>query len=257
MGRAQGHRHQRVPVLNRSTKARETPAVESVTVVFLHALPLDGRMWDDARAGLDVPTLAPTLYSLGTTVAAWARRVLDLVPPGPIVTVGCSVGGSCALEVARAAPDRVAAIVLIGAKAGVRADPAARDAAVRTLEVDGVDAAWDAHWRPLFGRHASAAVIERARRAAAGQSPTALAAGVRAFHDRADLSAVTTRWTKPLTVIIGDQDQTPSPETVRPLADGPRRHFHVVAESGHYVPLEQPAAFRSILGQVMAEVTAR
>ncbi len=224
-------------------------------MVFLHALPLDGRMWDDVRAGIDLPTLAPTLYPLGESVAAWAQGVLDLAGSGPLVVVGCSVGGSCALEVARAAPDRVEAIVLIGAKAGVRAEPTARDDAIRALEVDGIDAAWDAYWRPRFGRQASAAVIERARRQAGDQSAAALAGGVRAFHDRADLTDVAARWTRPLTVICGEQDRTPSPETARHVADGPDRQFHLVADCGHYVPVEQPAVLGSILAQVLAEVT--
>jgi hypothetical protein len=42
---------------------------------------------------------------LGTTLEQWAQDVLVLVRNGPLV-VGCSVGGSCAREVARAAPTR-------------------------------------------------------------------------------------------------------------------------------------------------------
>jgi hypothetical protein len=54
------------------------------------------------------------------------------------VVVGNSVGGSCALEVARAAPDQVEAVVLVGAKAGVRPDPALRAEAVGTLADGGI-----------------------------------------------------------------------------------------------------------------------
>ncbi|MEP6622913.1 MAG: alpha/beta hydrolase [Acidimicrobiia bacterium] len=226
--------------------------MEPVTVMFLHALPLDGRMWDDVRARIELPTLAPTLYALGDSIGQWAEAVLDLAGHGPLVLVGCSVGGTCALEVARAAPDRVEAIVLVGAKAGVRADPTARDEAIRTLQVDGVHTAWDTYWKPRFGRQTAAAVIERARTQATEQSPIALARGVRAFHDRADLTDFAARWTKPLAVISGDQDRTPSPATARRIADGPLRTFHLVADSGHYVPLEQPGAFGSILRELAA-----
>lgn len=64
--------------------------------------------------------IRPNLYGLGESLEAWAGGVLDLVSTGPLILVGSSVGGSCALEVARLAPDRVAAVALIGAKAGHR-----------------------------------------------------------------------------------------------------------------------------------------
>ena len=94
--------------------------MEPVTVVFLHALPLDGRMWTDVMDVLDGRTLAPNLYPLGNSIEEWADHVLELAGSRPLVVVGNSVGGTCALEVARAAPDQVQAIVLVGAKAGVR-----------------------------------------------------------------------------------------------------------------------------------------
>ncbi|HEV7758841.1 MAG TPA: alpha/beta fold hydrolase, partial [Acidimicrobiales bacterium] len=100
-------------------------------VVLLHALPFDGRMWRAERDLLGSEALAPSLYRFGARLEDWAQGVLDLVGGEPLVVVGCSVGGSCALEIARAPPDQVAGIVLVGAKAGVRPDPALRDRAVR------------------------------------------------------------------------------------------------------------------------------
>jgi pimeloyl-ACP methyl ester carboxylesterase len=48
--------------------------------------------------------------------------VLRLAKGDRLIVVGCSVGGSCALELAVAAPDRIAALVLIGTKAERRPD---------------------------------------------------------------------------------------------------------------------------------------
>ena len=93
-------------------------------LVLLHALPLDGTMWTGATEFPVDATIAPTLYPLGASLEEWAAGVLDLAGPDPFVVVGNSVGGSCAIEVARLAPERVAAMVLVGAKAGVRPEPA-------------------------------------------------------------------------------------------------------------------------------------
>src|SRR5262245_23248067 len=109
-------------------------------------------MWRAERGVLPDLTVVPSLYRFGVTLEQWAEGVLSLVPDEPLVVVGCSVGGSCALEVAHAAPRQVEGIVLVGAKAGVRPDPAFRDAAVRLLTEQGIEAGWRAYWRPLFGR---------------------------------------------------------------------------------------------------------
>ena len=127
-------------------------------VVLLHALPFDGSMWAGFDGRLDAETLiVPSLYRLGDSLEEWAVGVLDLAGDGPLVVAGSSVGGSCALAVARLAPDRVAAVVLIGAKASHRPEPRLRDAAVRALTDGGVETAWSTYWEPLFGARADRA----------------------------------------------------------------------------------------------------
>jgi pimeloyl-ACP methyl ester carboxylesterase len=56
--------------------------------------------------------LAPTLYGLGHSLQEWAVAVLDHCEGEELIVVGSSVGGSCALEIARASPDQVRGIVL-------------------------------------------------------------------------------------------------------------------------------------------------
>ena len=92
-------------------------------LLFLHALPLDGSMWAAHEDLLPGSSCAPTLYGFGTTVEAWAMAALRMAKGDRLIVVGCSVGGSCAIEVATAAPDRVAALVLIGTKAKHSPDP--------------------------------------------------------------------------------------------------------------------------------------
>src|SRR4051794_8175238 len=99
-------------------------------------------MWARQRAWLPPTTIAPTLYGRGDSVEAWASSVLAEAVGSSIVAVGASVGGFCALEMARQAPDRVRCIVLVGSKTGVRRDVDARDEALRTLGNEGFDAAW-------------------------------------------------------------------------------------------------------------------
>jgi pimeloyl-ACP methyl ester carboxylesterase len=108
-------------------------ARKQLELLFLHALPLDGTMWAAQRHLLPDSTYTLTLYSFGDSVEAWAAGALSLVQGDRLVVVGCSIGGSCALELAAIAPDRVAAIVLIGTKARHRPDQALHASALHTI----------------------------------------------------------------------------------------------------------------------------
>ena len=78
-----------------------------MTVVHLHALPLDERMWPGVEA--------PRLYGLGGTMDEWADAVLEAYP-GKLILVGASMGGYCAVAAARRAPERLAGLVLAGSR---------------------------------------------------------------------------------------------------------------------------------------------
>jgi len=222
-----------------------------VRVVLLHGLPFDGRMWEGERELVPGGTIAPALYRLGESLEEWAQGVLALVGEEPIVVVGCSAGGSCALEVAAAAPEQVLGIVLVGAKAGVRADPGMRDEAVRMLRRHGMEAAWKTYWRPLFGRNTPEGVLASAREMALGQEVEDIVRGVRAFHDRRDLTDFALTWPRPLVVISGDQDRTPLPGTAARITAAPNRRFHLVEDCGHYVNLERPTELRTLVADAI------
>lgn len=230
-------------------------SMSGVRVVLLHALPFDGRMWQAERDLAPGGVVAPSLYRLGETLEDWAQGVIALVGDEPVLVVGCSVGGSCALEVARAAPDQVLGVVLVGAKAGVRPDPVLRDEAVRLLISKGVEAAWRVYWRPLFGRHAPEGVLTVARDLAVDQEVEDLVREVRAFHERRDLTDFALAWPRPIVVISGDEDRTPLPTTAARITAAPNRRFHLVEDCGHYVNLERPIEFRSLVAETIGRIS--
>ncbi|GLK86322.1 alpha/beta fold hydrolase [Ancylobacter defluvii] len=224
----------------------------SVELVLLHALPLDGSMWAGQRDLLPGATFAPTLYGLGDHVADWASAILNTVKGRRLVVVGCSIGGSCALELAAAAPERVAALVLIGTKAVHRPESALRDAALDMLEHGGVAPAWQALWAPLFPTSATVA-RDRAEAIVLRQSAGDLARGVRAFHSRPSRDDILAAFPGPVAVVTGADDRFPGPTVSRAQARLPRRGtLHVLPGCGHYVPLERPAELNAIVRGVLA-----
>jgi pimeloyl-ACP methyl ester carboxylesterase len=226
-------------------------------LVLLHALPFDARMWAEQLDLLPGATIAPNLYGLGDSIEEWARAIVDRTDGEQLIVVGASMGGSCALEVAALVPERVEAVVLAGAKAGHRREPEFRDEAVRTLYAEGMAGAWPKYWGALFVGTADAKIVEAARSLALDQDLDDVVRGVRAFHGRRDLSEVARAWTKPLVVINGDQDRTPGPaagaELARNALDG---EFHCVTDCGHYVNLERPSHFDTIVRGVIDRVAA-
>ncbi|MCB1282440.1 MAG: alpha/beta fold hydrolase, partial [Salinibacterium sp.] len=142
----------------------------SLELVLLHALPLDGSMWAAQQDLLPGATHSPTLYALGDTLSAWATAVLDSAQGDRLIVVGNSVGGSCALEMAVAAPGRIAGLVLIGTKAAHRPDPGLQARVLRALREQGVAAAWHGFWEPLFSRSADRRLVAEAKRIASSRT---------------------------------------------------------------------------------------
>lgn len=217
-------------------------------LVLLHALPLDGRMWDAARPLFD-GAFAPTLYGLGESVRDWAAAILEHCGSQELLIVGNSVGGSCALEVARAAPDQVRGVVLVGAKAGVRRDPRTRDDAVRLLRHEGVEGAWDRYWAPLFSAQAEPEVVSAARKLALEQDGADLITGVRAFYDRRDHSEFLRAWSGQLLVVSGIEDRSPTPAAAARSVEGTGATQVIVEGAGHYVPLERPSVLHRAIAK--------
>jgi pimeloyl-ACP methyl ester carboxylesterase len=227
-------------------------AKDELKLVFLHALPLDGSMWAGQQQLLPGSSYAPTLYPLGDSIEAWAAAVLKLAKGDRLIVVGCSVGGSCALELAVAAPERIAALVLIGTKAERRPDPAQHAAALETLHENGLEGAWNVMWAPLFSRVASPRVIGDAKRTTLRQPPLDIARGVTVFHTRPSRGQLLSALRYPVIVVTGAEDVAPGPDVSKAQADRAQRgQLHVVPECGHYVPLEQPEALNSILRELI------
>jgi pimeloyl-ACP methyl ester carboxylesterase len=213
-------------------------------VLLLHAFPLDERMWEpqrEALAGHDV--VAPRLYGRGETMDAWAESILGDVS-GDVVPVGASMGGYCALALARRAPERVRGVVLLGSRADEDA-PERREGRAETIRLirdEGVEALWEATRPKLFADDADPAVVERARTIALEQDVDELAAAVAAIRDRPDSSDVAR--SVPLVLAVGDSDPFVGRRDAEALAGA---NAHVLAGARHLVSMERPEEVNRIL----------
>jgi pimeloyl-ACP methyl ester carboxylesterase len=225
-----------------------------VSVVLLHALPLDERMWEPQREALAAhEVVAPNLYRLGSTVDEWADGVLRALD-GTFAAVGASMGGYCALALARRAPERVAGILLAGAPA--RADTPERRAAradtIRLVREEGVRALWEDMRTKVLSEGAPRKVVDRAREIALAQDPDGIVAAVAAIRDRPDATDVVASFGGSLLVAAGDQDPFLPVEDARRIADSaPEGRLHVFEGAGHLPSLEQPDRFNALLTEFL------
>tara|TARA_E500000318_G_scaffold88124_2_gene85259 strand:- start:327 stop:1061 length:735 start_codon:yes stop_codon:yes gene_type:complete len=230
---------------------------QKTELLFLHALPLDGTMWAGQMHLLPGATYAPNLYSLGETVQEWAAAALKLVTGDHLIVVGCSVGGSCAIEFAAMAPERVAALVLIGTKADRQPNPVLHASAVRMLREDGMARAWETYWAPLFSRSADKQILSEAEELALALPIEDVARGVTAFHTRPSRADFLSNFKRPVIVITGVEDIAPGHKISAAQAEAaPLGALRVIPNCGHYVPIEQPDALNAILREVI-EATAQ
>jgi 3-oxoadipate enol-lactonase len=216
-----------------------------VSLVLLHAFPLDERMWEPL--GRD-DAVAPRLYGLGTTMDEWAEAVLEQVD-GPFLACGASMGGYCALAIARRAPERLTGLVLAGAR--VEADsPERRAGRADTIELirsHGPSGLWDDMRPKLFPETASPEVVELARDIALDQDSDDLIRGVEAIRDREDSSSVVASLGLPVVMAVGEHDPFISVDEARASAG----RVDVFEGVGHLPAMERPDDFNRLLDSLL------
>jgi pimeloyl-ACP methyl ester carboxylesterase len=213
-----------------------------VTVVLLHAFPLDERMWAPQRAV--VPEAAtPRLYGRGRSMEAWAESIAAELD-GELVLVGASMGGYCALTLARREPERVRALLLVGS----RPDPDSeerrqgRAATIGLIRNEGPEALWRDMVPKLFAdpANADASLLYR--------DPDGLVAAVEAIRDRGDSTDVARAYGDRLRFVVGEHENFVSPGELSGF------DIRVIPGAGHLVNLERPEQFNAELQEFLAGV---
>jgi pimeloyl-ACP methyl ester carboxylesterase len=202
-------------------------------VVLLHAFPLDERMWEPQLEALtDYETFAPRLYGLGSSIDEWALAVLEAIK-GNLVVVGASMGGYCALAMARLEPSRVRGLVLAGSRAGAdsRERRTFRDELIEELREHG----------PPADAAPSVTVDELIR-------------ATEVLRDRPGAASVVAVFRNPILLAVGDRDELLSvDEATRIVQLAPDGRLEVFKGAGHLLTVEQPDRFNEVLLDYLAD----
>jgi pimeloyl-ACP methyl ester carboxylesterase len=201
-------------------------------------------MWDGQLEALaDHDVVAPRLYGRGRTMDDWADSALGEVD-GDAVVVGASMGGYCALALARRARERVRGLLLLGARPDADSEErrAGRGDTIELIRNDGPEALWRSMVPKLFADE-SAADERLLFRDADG-----LVGAVEAIRDRGDSTEVARGFERPLQFVVGEFDPFVSAEELHEFA------VREVAGAGHLVNVERPSEFNDIMREFLARV---
>ena len=213
-----------------------------MTVVLLHAFPLDERMWEPQFAVVP-DAIAPRLYGRGRTMDAWAESIGREVD-GEVVVVGASMGGYCALAFARRFPERVHRALLLGSRPDADSEErrAGRAKTIALIRDEGPDALWRDMVPKLFAdeRNADERLLHR--------DHEDLIAAVEAIRDRDDSTDVARKLGSRLRFVVGEHEQFVTGDELREF------DIREIRGAGHLANLERPNEFNELLREFLDDV---
>ena len=239
---------------------------EGLPVIFIHAFPLDQRMWDPQVECLKKTCRVITLdlrgfgnsgspvsrYSLAD-MAGDVKGLMRTLSIDQAVLVGLSMGGYVSMAFYRDYPDAVRALVLCDTRTSADTEEgrARRFASADKAEREGA-AAIAADMVPLLLGRSSLEkrpdVVNRVRLMAEGNPPRGVAAAQRAMADRSDSGLLLASVTFPVLLICGAEDTLSPPSEMEAISRGiPGSSLKVIDEAGHLPNIEQPGRFNDVL----------
>jgi len=200
-----------------------------VKVVLLHGWPRDERMWERQVALLQAEGFeveAPRLYGRGPSIDGWAAQLLR-DDDRPFVAVGASMGGYCALALARRAPERVVGMALVGSRADADSWDRRRYREDQIAELRSDNAHPQVYGEP---------------------TNEDLAVAQEAMRDRLDLTGIVSSFGGPILVCIGDRDELVSVDEALSVSEGALQGtLEIFPGAGHFLSLDQPERFDAVL----------
>jgi len=226
--------------------------------VLLHGLLCDAQTWADFIGPLSRLGHVFTADLSGIDTLPGAARDTLARTTGPLIVIGHSMGGRVALEMARLAPHRCRALVLMntGYQGLGPGETEKRQALVDAARTGGIQAIME-DW--LGGMIAPAtahdkALMARMRTMVLRSTPASFAGQIQALVGRPDATALLGEIVCPVLLMSGTEDRwSPLSRHADMAARIPDATLEAIEGAGHMAPFEAPAAcVKAITGWLMA-----
>lgn len=243
------------------------------SLVFIHAFPLDGRMWMQQvlhfkdRYTVIIPDLRGFGKNNGNeefipSIETYSNDILQLLDQLNIekaVLCGLSLGGYIALRCMQKFPQRISRLILADTKAE-NDDNTGLLSRMNTLDLlqqDGKkEEVLDALLPKLISKNAfsnSPSIVQDVRSMMKGQHPLAMAHATAAMAMRLNSTEALKKIDVPVLLIAGSNDQITPPECAYRMQQQINNSTVVVIEhAGHLSNLEDPVAFNAALDDFLS-----
>ncbi|WP_296943214.1 alpha/beta fold hydrolase [uncultured Massilia sp.] len=221
-----------------------------MAILLVPGFMADATLWNDMTAALE--RFGPIVHAdlrHDTSVEAMARRALAVAPAG-FLLVGFSMGGYVARAIARQAPDRVRALVLVATS--TRPDSPALQQRKGAIGKAAPSIAFSGLSRTAVAtslhpkERDNAALIERVR-----EMGVRLGGEVFRRQSMLERPGDIDRLGEircPTLVVAAAQDRLRSLEEAREMAEGIRgARLEVIEDSGHMIPIEAPQRLLEVM----------
>lgn len=239
-------------------------------IVFIHGFMFDRTMWHSQVAALkDWRRIAPDLRGHGLSEApergygmsSYAddlAALLDAMGVRRAVLCGLSMGGYVAFEFVRRHRERVAGLIIMGARAEADSPGrrAMRDIAIASA-LDSSPKVFADELAPKFlAERAPDEMTKQLREMMERTPPRGIVGALKAMRDRPDSTPLLrTLASVPTLLLIGERDvRTPRASMQAMAAQIPGAKFDTIPDAGHVTPLENPAAVTSRLHDFLDEL---
>jgi pimeloyl-ACP methyl ester carboxylesterase len=239
---------------------------QGTAVMFLHAFPLHLGMWEgqeeavatryrvvpfDAR-GFGGSGLGDALLTMAR-IADDAALLVERLRLGPVILVGCSMGGYAALAFAHMHPSLLRGLVLVDTRAGADSAESRRnrsDLAAKVMK-EGAQAALHSFLPRVVGettKTSRADVMAQLKGMMLAASPQGISDALHGIAARQDSTPLLRDIAVPTLVVCGEEDVVTPRAEAEALERGIRgAELVMIPKAGHLPPMETPDAFNAAL----------
>ena len=243
----------------------------SSPIILLHAFPLAPAMFDELRAELTFPIHTPALPGFGriplsreqpslSVLAKWVLTYADEQNLDQFIVGGVSLGGYVVMELMRLAPERLLGALLIDTKAGEDSPEGKtnRERIARLALQHGTNSLLGSMLPPLTGKMTKAInphIVQRVSQIFGQADPASVAWTQRAMATRQDSFSTLQKFSRPLLVIVGEEDEIAPVADARQMTEtNPQGELAIIEGAGHLAVLEQPAQCARVIEQWASQI---
>ncbi len=239
--------------------------MEKLAIYFIHAFPLNARMWDEQLnffAGrcsvitMDLPGFGKSDHTTvpdNPSIEHYAQFVENVVKSshrgGKTCLVGLSMGGYITMSIMKRGILKPDFVVLANTRSYADT-PEVREKRLELIEkvnkTQSIEPVLEAYL-PSLAPYGSP-IREKVESIARESSVEGVKKALYAMAHREDMTDIVLRWEGKILIIAGENDKLSPPDVMRAMVgDGKNRKMCLIAGAGHLSNMEKPSEFNRVL----------